>query len=58
MAMHIQRCSEHGYTLEKECKKCNLETATPRPPKFSLEDKYGDYRRDVKKKELKEKGLY
>ena len=58
MTKHILKCLEHGYMLEKICPKCNQETILPRPPKFSLQDKYGEYRRDVKKKDLKEKGLY
>ena len=33
-------------------------TISPKPPKFSPQDKYGHYRREQKKPELKEKGLY
>lgn len=47
-----------SYTLEENCSNCHAPTYFPKPPKFSLEDKYGVYRREVKKKKLIEKGLY
>jgi len=40
------------YTLEKYCS-CSEEAVSPKPAKFSLEDKYGLYRRSYKK-EVKE----
>ncbi len=46
------------YTLEEKCPSCQAETHMPKPPKFSLNDKYGSYRREVKKKKLIENGLY
>jgi len=46
------------YTLAEQCPACSAQTIHPKPPKFSLEDKYGAYRREVKKQKLKEKGLY
>ena len=46
------------YTLNKNCPICEKETIAPKPPKFSLQDKYGEYRREVKRKELIKKGLY
>ncbi|MBI2102281.1 RNA-protein complex protein Nop10 [Candidatus Woesearchaeota archaeon] len=46
------------YTMHDKCPKCGTETHIPKPPKFSLVDKYGAYRREVKKKKLIEKGLY
>ncbi|MBU0457069.1 MAG: RNA-protein complex protein Nop10 [Nanoarchaeota archaeon] len=59
MAEHILKCpTEHRYTMEKKCPSCGSDTLTPRPPKFSLNDKYSSLRREVKKKELIEKGLY
>ena len=58
MAEHIRKCvDDRGYTLEKNCPICGKETIFPRPPKFSLEDKYAPLRREVKKKELRDKGL-
>ena len=44
------KCSE--YTLEKECKICKTPTISPKPAKFSLEDKYGHYRRIAKNSSL------
>ena len=46
----IQRCPECGmYTLSDRCKGCGVKTVNPKPPKFSPEDKYGEYRRKQKK---------
>ena len=59
MAKHIKKCLvDQKYTMENECPSCGSETIIPRPPKFSVKDKYASYRRDIKKGELKEKGLY
>ena len=33
------------YTLKQQCPNCNKNTLTARPPKYSLLDKYGEYRR-------------
>ncbi len=41
------KCLE--YTLNKKCKECNTDALTPKPAKFSLEDRYGPYRRLSKK---------
>lgn len=58
MTEHIRKCPADGsYTLEKKCS-CGCDTFIPRPPKFSLIDKYADLKREIKKNELKEKGLY
>ena len=46
------------YTMKEKCPHCGAATVLPKPPKFSLEDKYAGYRRDSKKKELVEKGWY
>ena len=59
MAEHIHKCpSCQRYTLELECSVCHKATIRPLPGKFSLTDKYGKYRREAKKNELREKGLY
>jgi len=56
---HILKCIKCGkYTLKSTCDECHSLTLPPKPPKFSPEDKYGDYRREEKKKQLMEKGLY
>jgi H/ACA ribonucleoprotein complex subunit 3 len=58
MARHIHKCSTcQFYTIEKKCSKCGGVTVLPRPPKFSLNDKYSGLRREVRKKELKKLGL-
>jgi H/ACA ribonucleoprotein complex subunit 3 len=54
MSEHILKCECGKYTLKNECHGL---TVPARPPKFSLEDKYGRYRREVKKKELIKLGL-
>jgi H/ACA ribonucleoprotein complex subunit 3 len=43
--------------MEPVCPKCSEKTFSPRPPKFSPEDAYGDYRRKAKRKGLEDKGL-
>jgi len=37
------------YTLNKICKKCNKKTISKNPPRFSPQDRYGKYRRKLKK---------
>lgn len=44
------------YTLKSECAKCGQVTVTPKPQKFSIEDNYGQYRRQAKRKQLQEEG--
>tara|TARA_B110000438_G_scaffold124054_1_gene120905 strand:- start:180 stop:317 length:138 start_codon:yes stop_codon:yes gene_type:complete len=41
----LRRCPECGvYTLKDTCKKCNEETKSVHPAKFSPDDKYLRYR--------------
>lgn len=48
----ILKCSECGaFTMKQE--HCGKKTLSPKPAKYSPEDKYGKYRRIAKK----EKGL-
>ncbi|MCX6695078.1 MAG: RNA-protein complex protein Nop10 [Candidatus Altiarchaeota archaeon] len=48
--MRIMKCPSCGtYTLETSCPKCALKTFHAQPPKYSPEDKYGKYRRMMKK---------
>ncbi|MFW9805802.1 MAG: RNA-protein complex protein Nop10 [Candidatus Thorarchaeota archaeon] len=49
---HLYKCSNCGeYTLEqKKCPKCNGVVLSPKPPKYSPQDKYGVYRRKAKRK--------
>ncbi len=45
---HILKCSKCGkYGLEPKCG-CGGMRSKPKPPKYSPEDKYGDYRRKYK----------
>lgn len=47
----ILKCQTCGkYTLKKECD-CGGEAVTPKPPKYSPEDPYGEYRRKAKQKD-------
>lgn len=46
------KCDE--YTLRKICPRCSEKTTNPRPAKFSPEDRYGKYRRMMKKEMEKE----
>ena len=58
MTSHILYCSKCKiYTLKANCPVCSVATAEKKPPKYSPEDKYGRYRREVKKEELKEQGV-
>ncbi len=42
-----ESCNE--YTLKEDC--CNKKTINKTPPKYSPDDKYASYRKDIKKKE-------
>jgi len=45
---HIHKCERCGtYTMKEKCS-CGSKTFIAKPPKFSIEDRYGDYRRKVK----------
>ena len=49
MANNIYKCNIcKTYTLKLICPNCHLATITPKPAKFSSEDKYGKYRRKAK----------
>lgn len=48
----LRRCAACGrYTLDEACPECGSDTHDPAPPKFSPEDKYGAYRRRLKRLE-------
>ncbi len=42
--------------MQEKCE-CGGKALNPKPPKYSPEDKFGKYRREVKKKEWEKKGL-
>lgn len=50
MKKEILGCNKCGvYTLKERCPKCGEKTLSPRPAKFSIEDKWGHWRRAYKK---------
>ncbi|MBW2991841.1 RNA-protein complex protein Nop10 [Candidatus Woesearchaeota archaeon] len=55
---HILKCQScNEYTMNEECK-CGGKAVNPKPPKYSPEDPYADYRRKAKKQLLIEKGVF
>jgi H/ACA ribonucleoprotein complex subunit 3 len=49
MRTAIRRCGPCGlYTLKDACPKCGAATIMPLPPRYSPEDRYGKYRRQLK----------
>lgn len=53
----ILRCGDCGkYTMKDVCL-CGGKALTPRPAKFSIDDKYGKYRRKAKFNFFKEESL-
>lgn len=54
MTKEILRCSRCNiYTLKTICPNCNSKTLSPKPAKYSPEDKFGVYRRKYKKEQLR-----
>jgi len=46
---HIFKCDKCNiYTMNSLCPKCNSSTINPKPAKFSIEDRYGEWRRKAK----------
>lgn len=43
--------------MKEVCPACAGSALSTRPAKYSLEDKYGKYRREAKKNDLGERGL-
>jgi H/ACA ribonucleoprotein complex subunit 3 len=53
MKFKMKKCKSCGiYTMENKCPKCNGDLNVIYPPKYSIEDKYGKYRRKLKKELL------
>lgn len=53
---NILKCQNCGkYTMKDVCA-CGGKALTPKPAKFSIEDKYGSYRRKAKANIFKEAG--
>ena len=52
----IYKCNKCDiYTLKTICPNCTSKTSTPKPSKFSLEDKYGIYRRKARQNDMEDK---
>ena len=48
--MKLSKCTKcNEYTLKAICPRCGEKSINPRPAKFSPEDRYGKYRRMMKK---------
>ena len=46
----MKRCPAcETYTLRDACPKCGAAAASPLPPRYSPEDRYGAYRRRLKR---------
>ncbi|MDY6964940.1 MAG: RNA-protein complex protein Nop10 [Halobacteriota archaeon] len=53
MKSKFKRCDACNlYTLKEVCPACGGDVRNPVPPRFSLEDKYGVYRRRMKKERI------
>ncbi|MBW6461960.1 MAG: RNA-protein complex protein Nop10 [DPANN group archaeon] len=53
----IRRCTScNKYTMKEKCPDCSSKTINPEPPKFSPQDKYGRYRRQMKREIEMKKG--
>ncbi|HEX7576203.1 MAG TPA: RNA-protein complex protein Nop10 [Candidatus Methanoperedens sp.] len=49
MVSKIRKCTCGRYTLKEVCPLCGSPTRYSRPARFSLEDRYGKYRRITRK---------
>ncbi|MCJ7572569.1 MAG: RNA-protein complex protein Nop10 [Candidatus Thermoplasmatota archaeon] len=48
--VHLLYCKNcNDYTLDENCHRCNNKSITKNPPRFSPQDNYGRYRRELKK---------
>ena len=57
MKSELRKCVKCGrYTLRDTCPSCSSETHCPVPPKYSPEDRMGDYRRKTILEEYGENG--
>jgi H/ACA ribonucleoprotein complex subunit 3 len=53
---HILKCQKcNKYLISEKCS-CGGKPIENKPPKYSPEDKYGEYRRKVKEEEWKKEG--
>ncbi|HDP73799.1 MAG TPA: RNA-protein complex protein Nop10 [Candidatus Woesearchaeota archaeon] len=55
---YILKCVSCGrYTLKEACPACSSKAVRAVPPKYSPDDKYGSYRRQVKEETWMKEGL-
>lgn len=48
----LLRCENcHEYAIQQTCPTCGGKAVNPKPPKYSVEDKYARYRRMAKEQE-------
>jgi H/ACA ribonucleoprotein complex subunit 3 len=53
MKFKMKKCKECGeYTLKEVCPRCNKKAGVIFPARYSPQDKYGKYRRILKKQQL------
>lgn len=50
------RCAE--YTLSEMCPRCGAASFEKKPPKYSPQDRTAKYRREARKQDLGERGLF
>jgi H/ACA ribonucleoprotein complex subunit 3 len=54
---HILKCQNCGnYVLSETCS-CGGKAIENKPPKYSPDDKYGEYRRQAKQEHWKKEGM-
>ncbi|TLZ51256.1 MAG: RNA-protein complex protein Nop10 [Methanobacteriota archaeon] len=54
MRTQMRVCREdRTYTLRDACPRCGSPTVAPLPPRYSPEDRYGSYRRRLKREGAK-----
>jgi H/ACA ribonucleoprotein complex subunit 3 len=59
MKSDIRKCGKCGrYTLSSTCASCGCETVCPVPPRYSPEDRMGEYRRKAILEEYGENGKH
>ncbi len=52
MNREILKCPKcNTYTLMESCPKCGEKTLSPKPARYSLQDKWGEWRRKAKKEQ-------
>ncbi len=57
MPSKIRKCPSCGrYTLLLQCKRCDKSTVCPVPPRYSPEDRMGEYRRRTIRERYGENG--